>query len=250
MFSLEEENATSSTTFATIISPMRIQFRVTLLATALAAATTLRADFDGYYSFPPSYPTGGEYYHPILASGSTTVSANTCTIASNNDGAYGGQGTPYVFVSGDGGTLTMDAGFLFSGLGHFSTVEVQDIVPAAGTFSFDYHLTLGTVSVSHAYYLINGAQFPLSAGSGSIVNVSLNPGDVFGFGVNAGPSSVPLQWVAQVNLQVTSFAAPVPEPSAALFLGLALAAVVCSRARRYLTRRCSEPLAAPRSSFR
>jgi hypothetical protein len=211
---------------------MRRFVHLALTAAAFTFVSCLRADFVAYYSFPPSYPTGGEYYHPILAAGPNVVSANTWSIYSNNDGAYDGQGTPYVFVSGDATTLTLDAGALHTGISHFSILEVRNTAPSAGYFSFDYKLTLGTLLVSHGYYLINGTHFALPAGTGSLLNVPLNAGDIFGFGVDAGPSSIPNQLFAQAIMEVSNFSAPVPEPQTLLLVGIGLVMMACARRRR------------------
>ena len=225
---------------------------------ALFGVAELRADFTGYYAFPNTNPNPSgppSFGRVITAAGTYTSTANNWTIASNNDGAH--LQFPRVTVSPIETVFTLESGALLSGFTHFSTVQVTTTAPAAGFLSFDFSIRLGTPSSSHAYYLINGTRFELPAGIGSVTNVPLKIGDVFGFGVNIGPQSTVNQTLADANVQVTNFSAPVPEPSAAALVLLAGGVVAllrhrsCSKTHRTrssrLARRLLRHLAVPQS---
>ncbi len=192
----------------------KILLLVTLLTCAVAEPG--RAQFTGYYAFPDVLPSGPGFSRTITASGMHTSTANNWTIYSNNDGFH--LQAPYVSVFPPYEQFTLFSGYLISGPTHFSMVEVTSVAPASGFLAFNFTLDLGTPSSSHAYYTINGAQFALTTATGSVANVALTAGDIFGFGVNIGPQSTVNQIDAHAILNVTNFSAPVPEPSTALLL--------------------------------
>ncbi len=174
-----------------------------------------RADFVGYYGFPDTNGSPG-FFRDIGWSGTSVSTANNWKIYSNNDAPRLQDAT--VRVPAPGRQLEVFGGYLLPGLTHFNIVEVTATCPLDGLFSFNFTLDLGTPVVSHAYYLINGAQFALSGPSGAVNNIPLNAGDVFGFGVSIGPASIPNHLDAHATLTVTNFSAPVPEPSQLTFL--------------------------------
>lgn len=162
-----------------------------------------------------------------MTAGPSVSTANNWTIYSNNDGFHLQSPTVSVFPPYE--QFTLFSGYLISGPTHFSIVDVTTVAPAAGFLSFDFNLDLGTAFSSHAYYIINGSEFALPAGSGSIANVPLNAGDIFGFGVNIGPQSTANQIDAHAILNLANFSAPVPEPSITALLVVAAGAAVCLR---------------------
>ena len=202
---------------------------------SLSLAGTIRADFSGYYSFPDNLPNSPGVFFQSLAGRTGTQAAGTWSIFSDN------QTTglaPDLTVTP--GTLSLDGGAVPNASGptlYFNQIEVTNIAPAAGFFSFDFTLSLGTANASHVYYLVNGTRFALSAGSGSVDNVRLNQGDIFGFGLDLGPnciSCVPDQFIPEGVLQVTNFSAPVPEPAAFALLVVG-ALIVALAGRRWLS---------------
>jgi hypothetical protein len=200
---------------------------------SLSLAGTIRADFLGYYSFPDDLPNSPGVFFRNLTGQTETQPAGTWSIFSDAPGS----GADLTVTPG---TLSLDGGAVPEASGptlYFNRVEVTDKAPAAGFFSFDFTLSLGTANASHAYYLVNGTRFALSAGSGSVDNVSLNQGDIFGFGVDLGPNCifcVPDQFIPEAVLQVTNFSAPVPEPAAFALLVMG-ALIVALAGRRWIS---------------
>ena len=128
------------------------------------------------------------------------------------------------------GQLFMDAGFIYPAHAeYFSTLEVTTIAAAAGVFSFDFSITLGTLNVSDAYYIVNGMHHDLPNGSGQVTNVQLNTGDVFGFGVHDGNASLVYHLDPEARLTITNFSAPVPEPYVTTLLVASCLVVMCFR---------------------
>lgn len=143
-----------------------------------------------------------------------------------------GGANPYVTATDS--KLYLDSGYINSVPGHPGSgdVQVTATAPASGFWSFSFSLSLSPGSGSAAgYYQINGSRFSLTGGNGTLTNIALNAGDVFGFGVGGSQynSSLP---GGEASLAITSFSAPVPEPSTVLLTFLGLVSVGLLRQRR------------------
>ena len=203
-------------------------YLILLALSTFATVAEIRADFADYYAFPNVNidPNGAPFFRRLPFGTST---ANNWTIRGESNATF--LQDPYVYAFPLATNLTLDAGRLSSGP-RFSRVEVTTIAPSSGLFSFSFSLTLGTSASNRGYYLLNGAQFALGAGSGG-VTVPINAGDIFGFGVYAAGQSTVNGLSAIATLQVTNFSAPapVPEPSGIALLLLAGSFAVAVRRR-------------------
>ncbi len=228
-------------------------FKPALLALILVlfGGVGAKADFTGYYSFPQNNGPNSFYYQ-ALQNGAHTYVANGWSINSNEQHTiFGGLGYPSVYATDsrlivDSGTPHVTPGVLCSGI-----LEVSILAPSGGLFSFDYFLQLSTATMDSyrdGYYFVNGNKFALTEGSGTVSNVRLNAGDIFGFGVDMGAFISRTQ--VDANLSITNFSAPVPEPQsfvllllgAGLFVLWALSAhLMCNGRRNSLATACRSP---------
>ena len=212
-------------------NPLTKQYLVVVIF-ALVGAATSRGDFTDYYSFPAN-----NYLYMVQGSGASTHPANKWSIVSDLTWyASGGIGSPYVSASAS--QLFLDSGDIFGQPGHpssYTNLQTLIAAPAAGLWSFDFTLSLSTTTngSSSGYYSINGTKFSLSAGTGTVSNISLNAGDTFGFGVFGEQFTTGITG-GRASLSVRNFSAPVPEPQtfALLLFGLAAVGVFCWRAQR------------------
>jgi hypothetical protein len=174
----------------------------------VAATVSSRADFADYYAFPQNFLR-------VIGSGSQTYPANNWSIVSDVTWTPSGLGSPYVSASPS--QLSLDSGEIFGFPGQpgsYTILQVLSTAPSSGFWSFDFTLSLGTTTngLSSGSYVVNGMQFGLGAGSGTVSSIFLNAGDVFGFRI-AGQQFSTGTPGGRAGLTVTNFAAPVPEPS-------------------------------------
>ena len=202
-----------------------------------AGGLTSRADLSGYYAFPPNFA-----YSP--GGGSRTQAFNNWSIFSNITWPAPAGGVASPTVSATISQLSLGSGEITNTPGHFNSatvLQVLSIAPASGLWSFDFSLGLRVTAngSSSGSYVINGTEFALTPGSGTVSGVFLNAGDVFGFRIFASQSSTTLPG-GSAGLTVTNFSAPVPEPSGVTLLVVGVLTCFATGARRrHLTTRCS-----------
>lgn len=197
--------STSSTTF--------LRYSALVSATFAGAASA--------YATPPETTVFDAPY-------TTGVLPITESIVSNGD--ISGAWTSAVFV----GTATIQANSgtsLTLGYQRGSDASSYDfstqIVSGFETISFSY-ITAGSAPIQSFGYTVNGS-FNAVTGSGTVSNLVLSSGDIFGFRITVGYTATPSTLTIS-NLTATS---AVPEPaSAASWLGLGVAGVVAMREMR------------------
>ena len=107
----------------------------------------------------------------------------------------------------------------------FATVPVSAV---AGNVSFNYDYTESSdyFSLGDFSYLKNGVATQIAAVPGSnSITFAVSPGDTFGFQLSGGYSM-------NNSATITSFAAPVPEPSALVLLATGFTGIIGMRRRR------------------
>jgi hypothetical protein len=212
-----------------MIKPLFFTFVIALISSAQA-----RADFTDYYAFP-RHQGATAFSYTVNQGGSYTFVANNWSISSSLSGwnPSGGPGSPYVTATDS--QLLFSTGSPFGVSGVSSSLSVSTTAPAAGFWSFDFTLALSDphfYASRGGYYFINGTGFALPQGSGTIDNIFLNAGDVFGFGVHASRAQQGVS--TNASLTITNFSAPVPEaqPFVLLLIGAGLFAFCYGRRQR------------------
>jgi hypothetical protein len=219
-----------------------VSFAVAGLAVVFLARP-VAADFSGPYTFAPN--EGGYFPWQFPNGTNFTMAVGTWTLTATIDPVF--RSTFYPTM------IDMPDRFYFntgppnmSGFSHFEDISLTHAIAADGILSFDYSISLGTSFAPGTFdvagYTINGSLTVLPAGTGS-VSVPVNEGQVFGFFLSARGECLTCQPIiaSQVEMNVTNFSAPVPEPATTtLFVcgaGLALAgARLRSRAREVVDR--------------
>lgn len=176
-----------------------------LLAAFCATVQFVHADFSDEYAINP--PANGSYAVNTI----TTAGAWTRT------GSATGFGNPQITLNAPI-SLTLDTSDSVSSISSSANFRLSTTIVEDGLLSFSYSLSvLNTLNNRGGYYL-NGVFVQLASGSHSVTDLAVEAGDVFGFGVAAGPHSVSMGIRSRTMLTVSNFdVAPVPEPTTMLF---------------------------------
>lgn len=200
----------------------------TLKAPAAAAAALLllasnpaQADFSSPYAINP--PANGTIYATTV----TTIGVWNVSRVGN-----GGFPSPQLTLNAPI-SLTLDTGFpVGNNINNGLNLTVSTAIVDSGVLSFSYQLSRANTNNNRGGYYLNGVFTQLTNATGSVQNLAVNAGDIFGFSAQAGPQLLSAGIQSRTMLTISDFnVSAIPEPATACFGLLALAACFTRRSR-------------------
>lgn len=187
----------------------------------LLSSGLVHADFSGAYAINP--PANGT----ISATSITSIGEWNVTRSPNS-----GFPSPTLTLNAPI-SLTLDTSFPVGNSPTNSlSLTVSTDIAEAGYLSFSYTLSRLNTSNNRGGYYLNGVFFQLTTPTGTVTDLQVNAGDIFGFNVQAGPQLLSQGIQSRTMLTISNFnVSAIPEPATACFGLLALAGCMLRRTR-------------------